>query len=137
MEDLALYKLADELSVDGNINGMFIKAVLEQMEYMKNYNLSLWSTLKNPIFGYCVTDTKGNEIYYFKVDYCGRYADFPIRCDEKNLYVRTCMYNGGFKYTEIEISIEDLRSCSLNIIPLRKDEYWNKVNKEKESLFNM
>lgn len=136
MVDKDVYLLANNTLKD-TINGMFVKSVIEVVEYLENYNINFLKLLQSPIYGYVVTDNNGKEISLFRMDYSFTNTHEPIKIVEDKLVLSISMYNGKVTHQEIAFSIYDLTESNLNIIPLKRSDYFNKTEEMEKSLFNL
>jgi hypothetical protein len=121
--EIEVYKAIERLEEKEKVNAMFVKSIVEQVEYMETYGLTVWNLFNAPLKGYKVVDSNNETVMIFRVDYLKRYADYVIKADDDNIIIRICQKNRLLKRDEIKLPITALESRALYVIPLRADEF--------------
>ena len=118
-----IYKAIERLEEKEKVNALFVKSVVEQVEYMETYGLTVWNLFRLPIKGYKVVDSSNETIMIFRVDYLKRYADYVVKVEDDNIVVRVCQKDNSVKRQEVRLPLTALESGAIFVIPLEGDEF--------------
>ena len=121
--DIDVYKAIERLEEKEKVNALFIKSIVEQVEYMETYGLTVWNLFRAPIKGYKVVDGSNETIMIFRVDYLKRYADYVVKVEDDNIVVRVCQKDNSVKRQEVRLPLTALESGAIFVIPLEGDEF--------------
>ena len=135
--EIEVYKAIERLEEKEKVNAMFVKSIVEQVEYMETYGLTVWNLFRAPLKGYKVIDNNNETIMIFRVDYLKRYADYVIKVEDDNIVVRICQKNNSIKRQEVKLPLTALESGAMYVIPLRGDEFQTeRETLKKEEIYN-
>jgi len=121
--DIDVYKVIERLEEKEKVNALFIKSIVEQVEYMETYGLTVWNLFRAPIKGYKVVDGSDETIMIFRVDYLKRYADYVVKVEDDSIVVRVCQKDNSIKRQEVRLPLTALESGAIFVIPLEGDEF--------------
>lgn len=121
--DIDVYKAIERLDEKEKVNALFIKSIVEQVEYMETYGLTVWNLFRAPIKGYKVVDGSDETIMIFRVDYLKRYADYVVKVEDDSIVVRVCQKDNSIKRQEVRLPLTALESGAIFVIPLEGDEF--------------
>lgn len=121
--DIDVYKAIGRLEEKEKVNALFIKSIVEQVEYMETYGLTVWNLFRAPIKGYKVVDSNNETIMVFRVDYLKRYADYVVKVEDDSIVVRVCQKDNSVKRQEVRLPLTALESGAIFVIPLEGDEF--------------
>ena len=135
--EIEVYKAIERLDEKEKVNAMFVKSIVEQVEYMETYGLTVWNLFNAPLKGYKVVDSNNETVMIFRVDYLKRYADYIIKVEDDNLVVRVCQKDNSLKRQEVNFPLTALESGTMYVIPLRGDEFQTeRETLKKEETYN-
>lgn len=75
--EIEVYKAIERLEEKEKVNAMFVKSIVEQVEYMETYGLTVWNLFRAPLKGYKVIDNN-NERYEFAAKGYIDHGDFNL-----------------------------------------------------------
>lgn len=130
--EIEVYKAIERLNEKEKVNAMFVKSIVEQVEYMEAYGLTVWNLFNAPLKGYKVVDNNNETVMIFRVDYLKRYADYVVKVEDDNLVVRVCQKDNSFNRQEVRFPLTALESNVMTVIPLEKDEFRTEMEKIKK-----
>lgn len=130
--EIEVYRTIERLDEKEKVNAMFVKSIVEQVEYMETYGLTVWNLFNAPLKGYKVVDSNNDTVMIFRVDYLKRYADYVVKVEDDNLAVRVCQKDNSFKRQEVRFPLTALESNVMTVIPLEKDEFRTEMEKIKK-----
>lgn len=130
--EIEVYRTIERLDEKEKVNAMFVKSIVEQVEYMETYGLTVWNLFNAPLKGYKVVDSNNDTVMIFRVDYLKRYADYVVKVEDDNLAVRVCQKDNSFKRQEVRFPLTALESNVMAVIPLEKDEFRTEMEKIKK-----
>ena len=130
--EIEVYRTIERLDEKEKVNAMFVKSIVEQVEYMETYGLTVWNLFNAPLKGYKVVDNNNETVMIFRVDYLKRYADYIIKVEDDNLVVRVCQKDNSFNRQEVRFPLTALESNVMTVIPLEKDEFRTEMEKIKK-----